>query len=120
MVSMSWAIALLNVLTVGGPTVPPQNPPVPPASQSKSTTCEVESAGKRLKTSSGGLVRVAEQIQMCDQGKWILDPTLPLDPKDAKAKSCFDSEKQEFASGVLRETAKGLERCSDGKWVPRK
>lgn len=111
---------LLFVFTILVGVVPPnsvthQGAPAP------SKACESEYQGRRVKMSSGGLWLVSGQRQMCDDGKWIHDPELgPQDPLDAKRKPCFDPQKQEFASGLLRETDKGtFERCLDGKWVTR-
>jgi hypothetical protein len=86
-----------------------------------SRTCEAEYEGRRVKTSSGGFWLVSGQRQMCDDGKWIHDPAFgPQDPLDAKRKPCLDPMKQEFASGLLRETPTGgFERCLDGKWVTK-
>ena len=89
--------------------------------QEPPTLCEAESKGRRVKFSPGGLWQVSGQSQMCQAGKWIHNPEFgPQDPADAKLKSCVDPLKQEFASGLLRETKEGtFERCRDGKWLTK-
>jgi len=83
-------------------------------------TCEAESKGRRLTSSHGSILDVSGQKQQCNDGKWVHDPANgPQDPLDAKRKPCVDAFKQEYASGLLRETTDGFERCSDGKWVTK-
>ena len=66
------------------------------------------------------ILDVSGQKQQCNDGKWVHDPANgPQDPLDAKRKPCVDAFKQEYASGLLRETTDGFERCSDGKWVTK-
>lgn len=90
------------------------------AGQQPAKTCEAESKGRRVKFSQGGFWDVSGQRQMCDDGKWTHDPAFgPQDPLDAKRKPCVDPFKQEFASGLLRETKDGFERGRDGKWVTK-
>lgn len=77
--------------------------------------CYGEHDGEKVPYSDGALRRVAGQRQKCEQGKWVL--ATPAQPVPDKAKPCVDVFKQEYASGLFRESRDQVDVCTNGKWI---